>query len=370
MDQSRLVQLRRSTQGLINSPGSTVQEIVHWLGAVQSQEFTDAKWSIAQRMPTGFTEDEFTQAFNEGAIVRTHVLRPTWHFVAPADLRWMLALTAPRIKSFMKTNDRKLGMDDALYSRTNALIQQALQDGQHLTRAELADVLRQNGIRVVATALAHVMIRAEIDGVVCSGALRGRQHTYALLEHRAPQARLLLRDEALAELASRYFRSHGPATVQDFSWWSGLTLTDARSGLESIRSQLASERIDDKLASERIDDKTYWYVPATAGSRSSNTVQLLPNFDEYVVGYADRSTLFEPTYEGPLRVQGQILNHRSLVINGLVAGTWSVVRGKSASKVTLHPFRILTESEQVLIDQAIDQYATFYGLPVNNLIAA
>ncbi|GAB3494154.1 winged helix DNA-binding domain-containing protein [Spirosoma knui] len=355
MDQSRLVQLRLSTQGLINSPGSTVQEIVHELGAVQSQEFTDAKWSVAQRMPTGFTYDAFIQAFNEGAIVRTHVLRPTWHFVAPTDIRWMLALTAPRIKSFMKTNDRKLGLDEALYTRTNALIQQALEDGKHLTRAELADILRQNGIGVVATALAHVMIRAEIDGVVCSGALRGRQHTYALLEHRAPQARLLLRDEALAELASRYFRSHGPATVQDFSWWSGLSLTDARSGLEIIKSQLTSERID---------DKTYWYVPSTAGSNLSDTVHLLPNFDEYVVGYADRSTLFESTYEGPLHIQGHILNHRSLVINGQIAGIWNGVRGKFTSSVSVHPFRRLTESEQALTDRTINQYTTFCGSPV------
>ncbi|RIV20021.1 winged helix DNA-binding domain-containing protein [Fibrisoma montanum] len=341
---------RLANQQLDNSSRNSVPKLVSWLGAVQSQEFHDATWSIAQRIES-LTRDAFMQAFNAGTVLRTHVLRPTWHFVTPADIRWMLMLTAPRIKAFLRTNDRKLGLDEAVFTRSNALIEQALvKAGRHLTRTELAEVLRQNAIPLGANALAHLLTRAELEGIVCSGAMRGKHHTFALMAERVPIAKAFSREEALAELATRYFASHGPATVQDFSWWSGLTLTDARAGLESIKSQVVREGTG---------EKTYWYVPTSIPNRLPTKALLLPNFDEYVVGYADRTTLLEPTYTGELHRQGNILFHKTIVLNGQIAGTWTMCRQKGKNRVELHPLRVLTEQEEAQIGEAVQHYVRF-----------
>lgn len=349
-----LLNRRLHNQRLALAASSSLPDTVRWLGAVQSQEFGDAQWSLAERTE-GLTHRAFTEAFNAGSILRTHVLRPTWHFVVPADIRWMLALTAPRVKAFMRTNDRKLGLDEEVFSRSNRLIEQALTPGVHLTRAELGDVLSRAGIHLTGNALAHAVLRAELEGICCSGALRGRQHTYALLEQQVPPAKPFDHDEALAELTERYFASHGPATAKDFSWWSGLTLTDARRGLLWLTS---------KLDSENIGDQTYWYVPSSIPMTAPPKARLLPNFDEYVVAYADRDTLFDPAYTGPLRTQGNILFEKTVVINGLITGTWRVNRTKNTNPVEWQPFRPLDETEEALVRDAIRRYTEFYVPPL------
>lgn len=355
MDINRLLQIRLANQQLTQSTSQSVQETVSRLGAVQSQEFPDAKWSVARRTP-GLTQAAFDEAFNDGSILRTHVLRPTWHFVAPADIRWMLALTAPRIKAFVRTNERKLGLDEALFSLSNRLIEKALANGHHLTRLELAEVLKQAGVPLVTNALVHLLMRAELEGIICSGAMRGRHHTYALLAQRAPQARLAERHEALATLAMRYFTSHGPATVHDYSWWSGLTLTDARIGLDSIKTQLVSDTIE---------GRTYWYVPSgSASSLVTAQAHLLPNFDEYVVAYADRTCLLTPSYAGPLSAPGAMLAHRTIVLNGQVTGTWKVDKTKATRTVTVDILRSLTDVEETLLEQGLHDYRVFYGQSV------
>lgn len=348
-----LLNRRLHNQGLALPTRSSLPDTVRWLGAVQSQEFGDANWSLAARIE-GLTQQAFTEAFNAGVIVRTHVLRPTWHFVVPADIRWMLALTAPRVKAFMRTNDRTLGLDEAVFSRSNRLIEEALAPGTHLTRAELGDVLNQAGIRLTANALAHVVLRAEVDGICCSGALRGRQHTYALLEQRVPPAKPLDREEALAELTERYFASHGPATAKDFSWWSGLTLTDARRGLALLAS---------KLTSETIDGQTYWYVPGSIPAVAQPKALLLPNFDEYVVAYADRDLLFAPAYTGALRTQGNILFEKTVIIDGRIVGTWRGIRAKNTGPVW-QPLQTLDEPEEALIRDSVRRYTEFYAPPL------
>nr|MDQ6908888.1 winged helix DNA-binding domain-containing protein [Chloroflexota bacterium] len=210
--------------------------VVRWLGAVQSQDYAGAKWAVGQRMHDT-TDAALDQAFADGAILRTHVMRPTWHFVAPADIRWLLALTAPRVNATNAYHYRKHGLNDATFARSNAALTNALRGGAQRTRTELASVLQQAGIATNDLRLGLIMMRAELDGVVCSGARRGKQFTYALLDERAPPAETLARDEALAELTRRYMTSHGPATVQDFVWWSGLTMTDAKAGLEMVKPQ-------------------------------------------------------------------------------------------------------------------------------------
>src|SRR6266571_3866 len=216
----------------------TPQALVEWLGAVQAQDFAAAKWALGLRLQ-GVTDEDIEQAFTDGAILRTHVMRPTWHFVSPADIRWLLALTAPRVNTVNASWYRKLELDDALFLSSNAVLAKALQGGKQLTRPELVSVLQQAGIATGdVLRFTYIMIRAELDGIVCSGARQGKQFTYALLDERAPQARTLDHDEALAEFARRYFTGHGPATLQDFVWWSGLSVADARAGLDMVKSQL------------------------------------------------------------------------------------------------------------------------------------
>jgi hypothetical protein len=234
---------RLQNQHIVGAPFARSEEVVAWMGAVQAQEYPGAKWALGLRMQ-GVKDTEIEQAFAEGKILRTHVMRPTWHFVAPADIRWMLELTAPRVHLANAYYYRMLELDDALFSRSKDAIANALRDGQQLTRAELAAVLAEAGIVAEGMRLGYIVHYAELEGIVCSGARRGKQFTYALLDLRAPQAKTLPRDEALAELTKRYFTSHGPAMIQDFVWWSGLTVADAKAGLEMAGSSLVKEVVD------------------------------------------------------------------------------------------------------------------------------
>lgn len=221
-----LVRRRFHNQKLARSRFHRPAEVVAWLGAIQAQDYAGAKWAIGLRS-TGLRDAGIEQAFNEGAILRTHLMRPTWHFVTPADIRWILALTAPRVHAVNAYSYRKFGLDRGIFARSRVAFERALQGGKQLTRLELASVLGRAGIPAESLRLAYLMMQAELDGVICSGARRGNQFTYALLDERAPHVKNLEREEALAELTRRYLSSHGPATLSDYVWWSGLTARDA-----------------------------------------------------------------------------------------------------------------------------------------------
>ncbi|MBE7556293.1 MAG: winged helix DNA-binding domain-containing protein [Anaerolineales bacterium] len=348
-----IAQLRLSNQHLAGNPLKTASEVVAWLGAVQAQEYAWAKWALGQRT-TGLTDAAIEQALAEGSLLRTHVMRPTWHFVTPEDIRWLLALTAPRVNATVASYYRKLELDEATFARSNAVLAKALEDSKQLTRPELAAILQHAGI---ATAdllrFGHIMLRAELDAVVCSGALRGKQHTYALLDERVPQAKTLEHDEALAELARRYFTSHGPATLADFGWWSGLTMRDARAGLEMAKSHLVQEVSD---------GQTYW-LPSSRPpvNVTSPAVHLLPAFDEYTVAYKDRRAILDPAY--PPQAKIDILNP-AIAVDGKIVGTWKRTIKKDTVVLTLNPFTALTEVENQAIAVTTQQYAAFLELPV------
>ena len=227
---------RLINQGIASPIHRRPADIVSWLGAVQAQEYPAAKWALALRTRDGATNDEIERAFDKGHIIRTHVMRPTWHFVAPSDVRWMLELTAPRVHRAMAYQHRQFGLEAATRTRAARIFERALRDGQSLTRAELGAHLARARIKAAGVRLALLTVYAELEGVICSGEKRGKQMTYALLEERVPKAPRVSRDEALAELTRRYFQSHGPATIRDFVWWSGLTAVDAKRGLEMIRA--------------------------------------------------------------------------------------------------------------------------------------
>ena len=330
-------------------------KIIDWMGAVQAQDFGAAKWALGLRA-NGLTDSAIEQAFNAGEILRTHILRPTWHFVTPSDIRWMLMLTSPRVKAFNATYERKFGLEAATFHQSNRVLEQTLQGGKTLTRPQLESALREAGIPTDDLRAMLLVMRAELDGVICSGPRQGKQFTYALLEERVQPAPQRTRDEALAELSRRYFTSHGPATLADFAWWSGLSKTDARSGLEAAKSQLVSETIE---------GQTYWFNgTATAGQDHPQRAFLLPCYDEYIVAYADRSAITGRIQPDKLDARGNVLFNNILIIDGQVTGTWKRIPKKDQAIIELNAFTPLPPAEEQAVKAAADQYGAFLGLPV------
>jgi hypothetical protein len=331
-------------------------EVVGWLGAVQAQDYPAAKWALGLRL-RGATDTTIEQAFAAGSILRTHVLRPTWHFVLPADIRWLLALTAPRILAATAAQYRRLGLDAGVLARGEAALARALGGGQHATRVELAEALRAAGVATDdPLGVPHILMHAELDGLICSGPRRGKEFTYALLDERAPPARALDRDAALAELALRYFTSHGPATVHDFVWWSGLTVADARAGIRMA---------DPPLASEVVDGKTYWQAGlARPASATRPTAYLLPSFDEYVVGYRDRSAAFDGAHASRLDSRANVLFNHAIVVDAQIVGTWKRTTRKATVEVAVRAFTPLDAAAKQVIGRAAAEYGRFLATPV------
>ncbi|HSB00330.1 MAG TPA: winged helix DNA-binding domain-containing protein [Anaerolineales bacterium] len=349
-----IIRHRLHNQYLSQTKCTQPSEVVEWLGAVQSQDYAGAKWALGQRLENA-TDGGIEKAFNEGAILRTHVMRPTWHFVTPADIRWMLALTAPRVLALLAYTDRQLGLDKAVFKQSNRVLTKALKGGKQLMRTELEAILQKNGVNTEGLRFIHLLMHAELDGVVCSGGRQGKQFTYALLEERAPQAKTLEREAALAELTRRYFRSHAPATLQDFVWWSGLTMADARKGMEIVKSEFKQEIVG---------DQTYWFQASAPAKNPSPTAHLLPNYDEYIVGYTDRSAIFDMTHTEKLDARGNVLFQNTVAIDGQIAGTWKRTLKKGEVIVEFSPFAPLKKSENQAVRAAAQQYGRFLELPV------
>jgi hypothetical protein len=352
MDKEDIPQLRLRSLRLEGDPLAAPEEVVGWLGAVQSQDFAPAKWSLAQRAG-GLGDAVVDRAFADGTILRTHVLRPTWHFVLPADIRWLLELTAPRVHALNAYQYRQLGLDEDVFQRGGELLAGALQGGAHRTRKQLAATLERGGVALGSFRLGYLLMHAELRGIVCSGAPSGRQQTYALLEERAPRAEPRTRDQALAELTLRYFTSHGPATVKDFGWWSSLTVADIRRGLELVGS---------RLQQEVVDGVAYWSAgSAPAAPAASPTVHLLQGYDEYLVGYSQSKPLLN--LAGRALVQDRPVFNGVAVLDGQVAGHWkrTIGRGGVAFEVALYePF---DEGQAKALQAAADRQGDFLGVP-------
>jgi len=345
---------RLANQHLTGKPFDRPEDVVGWFGAVQAQDYPGAKWAIAQRT-RAISDAAIDQVFADGAILRTHVMRPTWHFVRRDDIRWMLELTAPRVHAANAYSYRKFELDHSVFRGSNRAVATALAGRGQLTRTECARVLHEAGIAANGLRLGYLMMRAELDGVICSGARRGKQFTYALLDERAPKARKLERNEALAELASRYFTSHGPALLQDFVWWSGLTAADAKHGI----------RLASNLVEEVIGGKTYWdgSSPVRPTARVP-TGHLLPNYDEFLIAYRDHS----PNFRGPLPVDAAALNQmlarHIVVVDGQVVGGWRSAAEHKALRIDATLLVELNRAERACLQTAGERYGRFLGTAV------
>ena len=339
--------------GILGSNFETPDGVVHWLGAVQSQDYAGAKWALGMRM-THATDDLVDQAFANGSILRTHLMRPTWHFVTPSDIRWLLELTAPRVRAASAYMYRKEELDDKVFKHSNAALEKALLGGKSLTRDELRDALEKARIKTEGDQrMTYLMMQAELDGVVCSGPRKGKQFTYMLLEERVPQARKLSHDEALAELSKRYFTSRGPATVQDFAKWSGLTIADAKLGLEAVRAQFQSEVMD---------GQTYWFKePEKSSPLSSPIIHLLSVYDEYISSYKDRSAMANEKNAEKMVSMGNDLTY-IILLNGQAIGTWKRTLKKKEVTITPNLFIPLKKAEKEALVHTSEEYGTFLGL--------
>ena len=349
---------RLENQGLSAPRFDSATQAVEWFGAVQAQDFQGAKWALGQRLPDA-TDVDIEQAFNEGSILRTHIMRPTWHFVSPADIWWLLKLTAPRVKKITRHHCRRLELDDATLRRSSKALRTALKDGRHLNRESLRRVMEKAGITVKQPMrLAEILIQAELDGLICSGPLSGKQFTYALLQERAPQTRDLSREAALAELTRRFFTSHGPATLADFSWWSGLTLADAKVGVDLNRNQLTQETIA---------DKNYFFSSSQPPFKSRSPLAcLLPPYDEYLIAYRDRSAAFDGSASEEFRLGNPIFDY-PLLLNGKVVGGWKRTIKNGALNISISVVRAPSKLEKKSIEEAVNSYAVFLGIlsPIN-----
>jgi hypothetical protein len=329
-------------------------EVVTRLGAAQAQDFAAAKWALGMRMDEAAAAD-VEKAFDKGEILRTHVMRPTWHLVAPQNVRILLALTAPRVHAANAHMYRKLELDDDCLARCRAVLRKALRGNNYLTRSELANRLSENRIEAAGQRLAYILMHAELEGLICSGPRRGKQFTYALLDERAPQAQEFERDEALARWTLRYFTGHGPAQLKDFGWWSGLTLQDAKRGLNLAARQLAYEIID---------DKTYWFSPDTNGVQPrARAALLLSIYDEYIIGYRDRNALGGERYVERLLSMGNALTS-VLILDGKIAGTWKRIVKGGGVEIATNSFRQLRKGEHKALRTAAASYGEFLQIPI------
>jgi hypothetical protein len=327
-------------------------EVVRRQGAVQAQDYTGAKWAIGMRTKSS-THSDIEQAVARGDILRTHVLRPTWHFVLPEDIRWMLALTGPRISQVISRYNPVLGLTPAVLRRTRRVIEKALRDGAHLTRQELGEILQRERVcKVTGERLGRVMMMAEVDGVVCSGACRGKQFTYGLLDLRAPSAAPIDRDDALSRLAGRYFTSHGPASVHDFSWWSGLSVGDARRAVEMLGQSLTAVTVGEARLF-MIERETS--APSTAG-----TAHLLPNYDEYFIGHRDRSAIGRRLKGVGLVTGGDSSITHVAIVNGELVGGWRRTTTPAGMTATLTLMARVSRAERDLLERERARFAAFF----------
>jgi hypothetical protein len=343
---------RRLANQYLTTPGlATASDVVRALGAVQAQDYAGAKWALAQRT-RGATDADVERELATGRILRTHVLRPTWHFVPPEDIRWMLALTAPRVNAFMAYYNRKLELTPAVFRRSNDAIAKALSGGNQLTRQELRRALERIRVGDVSgQRLGHLMMQAELDAVICSGAMRGKQFTYALLDERAPPTPALERDAALLELTRRYFGARGPATAPDFAWWSGLTIADVKRGIQIAGAELAPVAMD--------GNRLWLTADARPLPRRKPSAHLLPNYDEYFIGFRDRSAIGERLRDLKSATVINGLMAHVLVVDGQLVGGWKRAIDKQSVVIDVTLLTRLSATERRNVTAAAGRFGKF-----------
>lgn len=346
-----IVSTRLSNHYLTDNKFDNAQEALEYFGGMQSQDFPAAKWSLGIRLKNSNNID-IEKAYDEGIILRTHMMRPTWHFVAPSDIRWIQKLTSARVKVMIGHYNRRLELTDQVFAKSNMVIAKALQNHNYLTRQELKRVLGDVGITTDIQRLAHLIIWAELDGIITSGPMRGKQFTYALVKDRVPYTKNVEKEEALSILTYKYFRSHGPAQVKDLAWWSGFRINDINEGIKIVGS---------RLSNINLNGKTYWFSKDTKILENKiRNVFLLSVYDEYFISYTDRSDILKDEYRNVLPI-GNALVTSLIIIDGKVEGTWKRKIRKNHVEFRINPFKKLNTRVKEAIEEETEKYAEFFG---------
>lgn len=341
---------RLSNQQIAIHNFKTPGEVVRWLGAVQAQDYLGSLWAIGLRLDRT-TEKEIEKAIANKAIVRTWPMRGTLHFVTPQDIRWMLKLLTPRVIARSAGAYRQAGLDTKIFSKSRKIFINALEGGKTLTRNEMYALLDRVKINTDGQRGLHILAQLAQEGLLCFASRKGKQQTFALLDEWISAGKVLERDEALAELASRYFKSHGPATIADFGWWSGLTKAEANEAFELVKSEFICEAIENR------DFLVYAEAKHTIGSKSAT--YLLPTYDEYLVSYKDRNAAFDPRQE---KTDQNMIFSPIVVVDGFVRGTWRRTLENKKALVEIDPVQI--RSKNIFAQKAIKRYSHFLDLPV------
>jgi hypothetical protein len=328
-------------------------EVVKWLGAVQAQDYLAALWAIGVRSKN-LTEVDIEQALADRTIVRTWPLRGTLHFVAAEDARWMLESFAPRIIA-MNANrlKRESDLDEKVFTKCKKIFERELCDGKQLTRDELYSALEAARISTASQRGLHILWRLAHDGFICFGPRNGKQHTFVLLDEWIPSAKKISYDEALARLAQQYFRSHGPATIQDFAWWSGLTTTEAKRAIELA---------EPKIVHKTIENQHYLLSHDLPKLKKTSGVYLLPSYDEYLISYADRRASLATEHQGKTINTVNGIFFPIIVIDGKVAGTWKRAFKKESVTIETKPFQSFSTIQKNSVLKSTKKYAKFLDM--------
>lgn len=321
------------------------------MGAMQAQDYAMSKLAIGIRLKDA-TDKTVEKAINRGEIIRTHALRGTWHFVAAEDLRWMLNLSANKIKSQLRTRYKQLGLTEKDFSKSNRIITGMLKSEKHVTREDIVARLEKEKFNITENRVSHILMQAELDGIMCKGKIISNSHAYTLMEEWVPTKKELTREEALNKLALKYFSSHSPATIQDFVWWSGLTQTEAKHALDAIKQHLTSLTIQ---------SQTYWLTKNTAlPGKHPDPVYLLPAFDEFIIGYADRSAALSSQYLKKV-ISSNGIFWPVVVINGQVTGIWKRTISKNKMVIEMGYFNAHNKTIKKQIEQNAKLFEHFTG---------
>lgn len=349
MTTADILKIRLYNQLLSGNRMKEAHEIVSHMGAMQSQAFDMARWAIGVRL-SGSTDRDIANAINSGTVIRTHILRPTWHFVAAEDIHWMFDLSSPRIRPVYLSYYKMNRIEESHIRKTNRIIEKALIDHNHLTKTEITEVLQAEGIDTDPYIISQILSRAEIDGIICNGRIKEKKQTFALLHEWAPKTNTLSKEEALEKLARKFFTSHAPATLQDFIWWSGLLASDCKKALELIKDNFISEEFNGKTFRMKND--------LTLPPESKDSALLLPQFDELVVSYKDRSEMIEDEHYGKVMTKNGLFSP-TVMLNGKIIGSWRKVMNKKKPEVEISFFEKTPKKTEELFKEAKKRYVDF-----------
>ncbi|GJM35681.1 MAG: hypothetical protein DHS20C18_46820 [Saprospiraceae bacterium] len=349
-----IIHHRLQNQQITGARFKQIEALVSWQGGIQAQDYQHAKWSIGMRLP-GIADCDVEQAIADRKIIRSWLMRGTLHIVAAADIHWLLDLVAPRIIASSKGRNRQLGLDESTLERSKAIFRRVLEGGKEFTREEMGTSLQQQGISTEGQRLYHILHRAGLDQVICFGSRIGKQFTFTLLDECVPNKRSMQREEALGEMAKRYFLSRAPATLQDFVWWSGLTVTEAKKGLALVQHLFREQELEGQT-----------YLLPNDGPdvmQGIDQLLLLPAFDEYVIAYRDRSAVLDASQTKSVISKNGIF-YPIIVHQGKVIGTWKRTIKKDQVIIHPEPFLPLNEEMKRKIEVAAEGFGGFLGVAV------